>query len=111
MNDVEQQGEFKPPLPEPPGQKIWNQRAQRFANIMWSSFGAAAFASMICFSFIDPELLGVAMMPEREITVLSGYGMGFFFFWFIALLSSGTTMFLQRPRRQDGRYRRDKSGK
>jgi hypothetical protein len=111
MNDVEQPGELKPSLPESPGQKSWNQQVQHFAIIMWSSFGAAAFASMICFSFIDPELLGVALMPEREISVLTGYGMGFFFFWFIALLSSGTTMFLRRSRRQDGRNRPDGSHK
>ena len=101
MNDARQSDDFEPPIPELVGQKRWTRRAQRIAIILWPSFGAAAFASMICFSFIDPELLGVALMPEREISALTGYGICFFFFWAIALLSSGTTMFLRRPRRQE----------
>jgi len=95
MNDLELSEEIKPP-----GRKKWTRRTQRIAIVLWPSFGAAAFGSMICFSLIDPELLGLAMMPTREISALTGHGIVFFFFWCITLLSSSVTIFLRRPRGQ-----------
>lgn len=87
-------------VPSAPGQQPWSRRAQRIASVIWPSFGAAVVATMILLTFFDPELLGVAMMPEREITATTGAGICFFFFWFIGLLSSSTTMFLRRTRRR-----------
>lgn len=103
MNDRDRpdEDELEPELPELIGQQPWSRRSQRIASILWPSFGAAAVGTVICFTFIDPELLGMALMPEREITVMTGYGICFFFFWFIALLSSYTTMFLRRTRRRE----------
>jgi hypothetical protein len=100
MQDDDQYDEFETDAPELLGQKEWSRRSQRIASILWPSFGAAAFGAVLCFTFIDPELLGMALMPEREISALTGYGICFFFFWFIALLSSYTTMFLRRTSRR-----------
>jgi hypothetical protein len=100
MKDEDQYDEFETDTPELLGQKEWSRRAQRIASILWPSFGAAAVGAVMCFTFIDPELLGMALMPEREISALTGYGICFFFFWFIALLSSYTTMFLRRTSRR-----------
>ncbi len=95
MSDLEQPAES-----ESPGRKRWSRQTQRFAIVLWPSFGAAAFGSMICFSLVDPELLGPALMPAREISALTGHGIVFFFFWCVALLSSSVTIFLRRPRDQ-----------
>jgi hypothetical protein len=100
MKEEDQYDEFETDTPELLGQKEWSRRAQRIASILWPSFGAAAVGAVMCFTFIDPELLGMALMPEREISALTGYGICFFFFWFIALLSSYTTMFLRRTSRR-----------
>ena len=101
MQDDDQYDEFDTDMPELVGQKPWSRRSQRIASILWPSFCAAAVGVVICFTFIDPELLGMALMPEREISALTGYGICFFFFWFIALLSSYTTMFLRRTSRRE----------
>jgi len=101
MNDEERPDRLEASLPELVGQKRWTRKAQRFAIILWPSFGAATIGCILCFAFIDPELLGLALIPEREISALTGYGICFFSFWFIGLLSSGTTMFLRRPRRRE----------
>ena len=76
----------------------WSRRAQRIASVLWPSFMVAAFSSLLFFSLVDAQLLGLAMMPEREFSAMTGYGATFFFFWFVALLSSGTTVYLRRTR-------------
>jgi len=101
MQNEDQHDEFETDTPELLGQKPWSRRAQRIASILWPSFGAAVVGAVMCFTFIDPELLGMALMPEREISALTGYGICFFFFWFVALLSSYTTMVLRRTRRRE----------
>jgi hypothetical protein len=101
MNDPGHYDEDESLETELVGQQPWSLRTQRIARILWSSFVAAVIGTLVSFMFIDPELLGVALMPEREISVLTGYGLCFFFFWFVALLSSGTTMFLGRSHRKE----------
>ncbi len=107
MNDKERPEDFKPLAPGMPGKRKWDRRAQRIAIVLWPSFGASVFGTMVFFAFIDPELFSAALMPEREISVLTGYGICFFFFWCIAVLSSSTTEFLWHPRK---RGRGDKPG-
>jgi hypothetical protein len=101
MNDVQHRDEDESSAPELLGQKSWTRGTQRIASVLWPSFVAAAVGMLVCFSFIDPEMLGVALMPEREISVLTGYGLCFFFLWSIALLSSATTMYLRKTRNQE----------
>jgi Na+-driven multidrug efflux pump len=100
MHDPEHGNEDESLAPELLGQKSWSQKTQTIASILWSSFLAAILGSVVFFMFIDPELLGIALTPEREISSLTGYAMCFFFFWFVSLISSATTMFLchsQKP--------------
>jgi hypothetical protein len=101
MNDAKRVDEVEPFEPGLVGQKKWTRGAQRIASVMWPSFLAAAVGSIVFFTFFDPELLGVALMPEREFSALTGYGMCFFFFWCIALLSSALTTYLRRTRRRE----------
>ena len=60
--------------------------------ILWPSFLMAGVASAFVFALIDP--LDVAIFgyfhPERDAL----YAAGFFFFWFIAALSSLLTLFI-----------------
>jgi hypothetical protein len=71
--------------------------------ILWSSFLAAGFASMLFFAAVDPQLLrnaGPAFLERlnRE----AGYALGFFFFWCMTALASILSVFLlstERPAR------------
>ncbi len=101
MNDPEHGNEDESLAPELLAQKNWSQKAQSRASILWSSFLAAILGSVVFFMFIDPELLGIALTPEREISALTGYAICFFLFWFVALISSAMTMFLCRSHKQE----------
>ena len=54
----------------------------------WPSFLVASVATMVCFGFIDPVLIGNDDYPPPAFhTRMTGYAVGFFFFWLIASLS------------------------
>jgi hypothetical protein len=80
-------------LPDPP-RPPWSAKAQVVAAVLWPSFLSACMATMLFFAFIDPELLG--HQTTLEINRMTGYGIGFFFFWFIAAVSSAVSVYLLR---------------
>jgi hypothetical protein len=100
MNDTDPNRTPEEVIPEAPGQKSWGRQAQMIASIGWPSFLAAIIGSIFFFAFVDPELLGTAMTPSMELSPLAGYGIVFFLFWLVSLLSSTLTMFLRRTRRR-----------
>jgi hypothetical protein len=68
--------------------------------LLWPSFLAACFASLLFFAAVDPLLLrdaGPALFQhiDRE----SGYALGFLFFWLTSSLASGMSLFLIRTPR------------
>src|SRR5690606_2017750 len=74
------------------------------AIVTWPSFLVACVATMICFAFIDPVLVGNDDYPPPAFASrMSGYAIGFFFFWLISALSSLLTLYLARPARPDQR--------
>ncbi len=80
--------------PEPP--RPWSAAAQTAAAILWPSFLAAAMATMLFFAFVDPELAHEATTPPLQISRMTGYAIGFFFFWFVAAISSAVSVYLLR---------------
>lgn len=79
--------DFQPPPP-------WSRAAQAVAAVLWPSFLAASFATMLFFAFVDPELLGQATTPAMDLSRMTGYAIGFFFFWMITLISSAVSVYL-----------------
>jgi|HigsolmetaAR201D_1030396.scaffolds.fasta_scaffold00468_3 hypothetical protein len=70
--------------------------------VVWASFLAACTATMVFFAFIDPLHLGAPDAPPiwaRD--RLTGYTIGFFFFWAACALASAFTAFLVETRRSD----------
>lgn len=75
----------------------WPRLKQDVAIVAWPSFLVASVATMICFAFIDPVLVGNDDFPPPAFaTRMSGYAIGFFFFWIVAALSSLLTLYLVR---------------
>lgn len=71
---------------------------------LWSSFLAACLATMIFFAFFDPLLLAHDDAPPRWLTDrMTGYAIGFFFFWFVCAIAAILTAYLidTRPDRRD----------
>lgn len=86
-------GEFAPP-PRP-----WSPRAQAVAAVLWSSFLAACFATMVFFAFVDPGMIHEDAAHEMEMTRMTGYGIGFFFFWAVTAIASAVSVYLVRTSR------------
>lgn len=85
--------EVEAPPPPPP----WGSRTQVLAAVLWSSFLAACLATMLFFAIVDPGFLhDPALEPDVESTRMSGYGIGFFFFWFVAIVASAVSVYLIR---------------
>lgn len=61
---------------------------------LWPSFLAATAACVVFFVNIDPETLRMQTLPAWEIGRGTGYAIGFFMFWAVALLSSMLTLVL-----------------
>lgn len=74
-------------------------RGQRDALVVgWSSFLTAAFATMLFFAWIDPLALSESTdlpLPDDRMT---GYALGFFFFWMISAVSAVLCVYLIRTR-------------
>jgi len=85
-----------PDQPEP-GHEL--SRCQRDCFVIgWSSFLAAAVATMVFFAFVDPLALGEIMEPPLGVDRMTGYAIGFFFFWVLAAGSAFLTVYLIRTR-------------
>jgi hypothetical protein len=76
--------------------KPWSTTTQAVAAVGWSSFLAACFATMLFFAFIDPGLIHPAITPHVEITRMTGYGIGFFFFWLVCAIAGAVAVYLVR---------------
>ena len=80
----------------------WSQLRQDVAAVGWPSFLAASLATMIFFAVIDPlQLATLDDVPFWLEQRMTGYGIGFFFFWLICAASSALTCYLLRTRRSE----------
>lgn len=74
-------------------------RKQRDACVIgWSSFLTAAVATMVFFAFVDPLALADITEPPLPVDRMSGYALGFFFFWLLSAASAALTVYLIRTR-------------
>lgn len=96
------EGEDSDDLAVIPEQLPWSRGAQAIAAILWPSFLAAGLATMLFFAFVDPESLRDTMVDSLDFGRMSGYGLGFFFFWLVTLVSSAISVFLLRTARRNG---------
>ncbi len=87
----------------------WPRLRQDVAIVTWPSFLVASVATMICFAFIDPVLVGNDDYPPPAFASrMSGYAIGFFFFWLISALSSLLTLYLARTARPEAPTKQDR---
>jgi hypothetical protein len=71
-------------------------RSRNIAIVAWCSFMAASLATMFAFAVIDPLAVRECEIPDWWSTRLHVYGLGFFFFWFVAAVAGGFTVFMTR---------------
>ena len=103
-------GENRQGIPEeaPRAWRRWTRRAQNIAAILWPSFLAACIATAVFFGHVDPIDLDAITTPMADFSEMTGYAIGFFFFWIVCAISSLLSVFLiATSRRQDGRPRKN----
>jgi hypothetical protein len=84
------------------GRLRWPRLGQDVAIVLWPSFLVASVATMVCFAFLDPLLVGNDDYPPPAFsTRMTGYAVGFFFFWLVSSLSSLLTLYLVRTARAE----------
>lgn len=75
------------------------RRGQAVGVVLWPAFLAAAAATMVFFAIFDPTKLGEDYSPPAWLADrMTGYAIGFFFFWIVAAVSSSLTACLLAPR-------------
>ena len=70
---------------------------QRIGAVLWPSFFAAAAATGVCFSLLDPLTVSEQSFPNWQLSRELGYTLGFFAFWVATASSSLFTWLLLRP--------------
>lgn len=70
---------------------------QRIGAVLWPSFFAAAAATGVCFSLVDPITVSEQSFPNWQLSRELGYTLGFFAFWLATASSSLFTWLLLRP--------------
>jgi hypothetical protein len=74
------------------------------ALVLWPSFLAASVASLLFFAAVDPQLLrNAGPRIFDNLNREAGYALGFFFFWAIAALASGLSVYMIRTGRREDR--------
>jgi hypothetical protein len=71
--------------------------SQRLGAILWPSFCAAAIATGVFGSLVDPIELRNIIVPELEFGRGVGYTVAFFMFWLCTACACTVTWFLLRP--------------
>jgi H+/Cl- antiporter ClcA len=106
-------GDAPTPIPEAgiPQQRPWRRRWQVYAVVGWSSFLAASVATMLFFAFFDPaeyQWMGGESVEDARMT---GYALGFFFFWLVTALTGAVVAYLINSTRRESRRRRARDRK
>lgn len=89
----------------------WSRLREDIAVVTWSSFLVASVATMLFFAFVDPENLIEALnhpwwLPSR----MSGYALGFFFFWFMAACAASMTAYMLDTSREHFQSAQNEAG-
>ena len=90
---------------EPETTRAWSRLRQDVGALLWCSFLAACLATFLFFAYFDPMLLTHDDHPPAWLADrMTGYAVGFFFFWLVCAVSALLTAWLVDSRPEgDGR--------
>ncbi len=85
------------PNDESTATKAWSRLKRDTGAVLWASFLSASLATMLFFAYFDPLLLAhdddpPAWLADR----MTGYALGFFFFWSISAITGLLVAYLAR---------------
>ena len=78
---------------------LWPHFREDLGVLLWASFLAACFATLLFFACFDPQLLVDDRAPPGWLADRrAGYTIGFFFFWMMSAIASFLTAYLIETR-------------
>lgn len=90
------------PTEAPGSSRTWPRFREDLGVLLWSSFLAACVATLFFFAYFDPRMLVADDAPPSWLhDRMSGYAIGFFFFWGICTIASFLTAYLIDTRPSD----------
>lgn len=89
----------------PTGEPRMGRRAADMAAVCWAAFLAACLGSLVAFAIVDPARVSAGSAVAGDLDRMTGYGVGFLFFWAIGAVAGGLTVLLVRTSRRDARAR------
>lgn len=66
---------------------------QKVITVLWPSFLVAGVETIVFFTAFDPQYV----FYQYNISRLGAYSVGFFMFWFFAIIPSLLTLYFARP--------------
>jgi len=75
-----------------------DRRQRDIAVVGWVSFLVASAATMLFFAWIDPQEMSQVAESPLPHDRMSGYALGFFFFWAVTAAAAALTVYLIRTR-------------
>jgi hypothetical protein len=88
---------------QPDMTRAWSRLRQDVGALLWCSFLAACVATFLFFAYFDPMLLtDDAHPPVWLADRMTGYAVGFFFFWLVCAVSALLTVWLVDTRPNGG---------
>lgn len=83
------------PTEAPERVRTWPRFREDLGVLLWAAFLAACAATALFFAYFDPVLLALDAAPPRWLADrMTGYAVGFFFFWAICTIASFLTAYL-----------------
>lgn len=90
------------PTEAPGSGRTWPRFREDLGVLLWSSFLAACVATLFFFAYFDPRMLAADDAPPSWLhDRMSGYAIGFFFFWGICTIAGFLTAYLIDTRPSD----------
>lgn len=68
-------------------------KVQKLICVLWPSFLVAGVETILFFTVFDPDII----FYDYNITRLGAYSIGFFAFWFFAIIPCVLTMYFAKP--------------
>jgi hypothetical protein len=83
------------PTNAPGSRRTWPRFREDLGVLLWASFLAACAATAFFFAYFDPLLLASDVTPPAWLADrMTGYAVGFFFFWGVCTIASFLTAYL-----------------
>ena len=77
------------------------RRLRNAAVVGWASFLVACVAAMLFFAWIDPMTLADVADAPLPMDRMTGYAIGFFFFWLVSAAAGALTCYLTSTLREE----------